>query len=180
MENSVFYNINMPVPFILGALGYALVSASAATVKKEKNVKEIQSETAEQINNTITQEEKIKLFQRNLANLRILGDIKAESVADFLHVSRQAIWNLENGKSAMNATQYAAWLCIFLINSQPLGADSLMYKAVHLLGVDIDKYTNDEIAQAEKVIDQLARAKKAGMESDIIESLASKLPELKK
>lgn len=173
----------MPIPFILGALGYSLVSttAAAATVAGAAAagaavVAGVSALNKDSKKNDLTKPQKIELFQKNLTNLRTVGDIKVESITEILDITRQAVWNLENLKSKMSATQYAAWYSIFAGKVFAAGEQTLLARFIDILATGIDKYTAEEIDVSVKILDQVARAKKAGLDKDIIQSLANNLP----
>lgn len=122
----------------------------------------------------------IATFQSNLGNIRIIGDIKIEALTDIFEVSRQSIWNIETGKTKMNMAQFLAWYSVFNQNLEELekNGDPIAKIFKRCLEICIDEngsYSDEELEKYRLIIDQIARLKKAGVDQDIIDTIAKNL-----
>lgn len=167
-------------PFILGALGLTVVSTTTAATAITGTAAigaatgyAVSKLLSAESKNVKTKEERIAVFQNNIKNLRDIAGIKTETIVNHLDITRQAIWNLEHGKSRMNATQYAGWGAILFAEGQHV---PLFIRCFNIVFTDINSYSDKELEEAEKIIGQLARAVKADVDEDILETIASKLP----
>ena len=54
-----------------------------------------------------------------------------------------------------------------------------LLRALRVFSDDLVFYSDEELEKYEKILDQLVRAKKAGLDEDIIETIAQNLPQPK-
>lgn len=184
------------IPFLSGVLGGIAVNTIpvvglaagpviALATKVMQNAKENGQEKKSEDSEKYFRErpEILKIFQRNLTNLRSLSGLSVEKVGEMLDLTRQAVWSLENGKTNLTSTQYIAWHSILKLMSVIECIDArqrnYLLRALSVFSDDLEFYSDEELEKYEKILDQLVRAKKAGLDEDIMETIAQNLPESK-
>jgi len=161
------------IPFILGGLG-ALGGALLGTVQDGENevaVEEIVNELATSGNRDV--QKKVSFFQEIWGNLRVLADMKPETIADIFDVTRPGVLNWETvitdpktGKQAfkakINAFQYHA-LQELLIAESKLHPENtqlaLVLKILIIISLNPNAYTDEELAEIKKLVNELAEYK---------------------
>ena len=104
--------------------------------------------------------ERIKLLQRNLANIRVIAGINASSIANILGLTKQAISNWELMKTEMSYSHYLA-VCMLLIESLKNNPNNIvLQKVVEMIIVNAEKIQVSEIAAIENILAALASVKK--------------------
>lgn len=173
------------IPVVGTAVGLAVGPAVALATKVMQNAKENGEQKNPEDGEKHFRErpEVLKIFQRNLSNLRSLSGLTVEKVGEMLDLTRQAVWSLENGKTKLTSTQYIAWHSIFQLKSVAESTDArqrnYLLRALRAVSDDLEFYSDEELGKYEKILDQLVRAKKAGLGEDIMETIAQNLPQPK-
>ena len=104
--------------------------------------------------------ERIKLLQRNLANIRVIAGINVSSIANVLGLTKQAISNWELMKTEMSYSQYLA-VCMLLIESLKNNPNNIvLQKVVEIIIVNAEKIQIAETATIENILAALASVKK--------------------
>ena len=134
-----------------------IIEQIISVVANIDNVKYSEDELRrEQINKM----ERIKLLQRNLANIRVIAGINASSIANVLGLSKQAISNWELMKTEMSYSQYLA-VCMLLIESLKNNPNNIvLQKVVEIIIVNAEKIQIAETATIENILAALASVKK--------------------
>ena len=124
-------------------------------------------------------EELAAILQRNLANVRIIAGENAESYAKSVNVTKQVISNLETGRVKMSTQLGVTWTIgiQILANSKPNNIP--LQKVCNLLLYKLNDYSDEEVKKFEEVIAKIAKAKKAGVDNETLDLLASLLPDIK-
>lgn len=125
-------------------------------------------------------EDQIAIFQRNLANIRFLCNIKTEDFANIVKTTRQSISHLDTGKVKMSPMQCIAWTSIIEKIANRRKNDVVLQKVVRLFLYDLDRYSDEEIEKYEEVLDSLVSAKKAKLDRKTMKLIAASLPPLPK
>ena len=108
----------------------------------------------------INKMERIKLLQRNLANIRVIAGINVSSIANVLGLTKQAISNWELMKTEMSYSHYLA-VCMLLIESLKNNPNNIvLQKAVEMIIVNAERIQVSEIAAIENILAALASVKK--------------------
>ena len=124
-------------------------------------------------------EELAAILQRNLANVRIIAGLNADYYAKSMQVTKQAISNLETGRIKMNTQLGVAWTTVIQILANSFPNNLPLQKVCNLLLYKLDDYSDEEIKKFEEIISKIAKAKKAGVDDETLELLASFLPDIK-
>ena len=124
-------------------------------------------------------EELAAILQRNLANVRIIAGLNADYYAKSMQVTKQAISNLETGRVKMSTQLGVAWTTVIQILANSFPNNLPLQKVCNLLLYKLDDYSDEEINKFEEVISKIAKAKKAGVDDETLELLASFLPDIK-
>ena len=112
--------------------------------------------TRKQVNKT----ERVKLLQRNLANIRVIAGLNVSLIANLLGVTKQAISNWELMKTEMSYSQYLA-VCMLLIESLKNNPNNIvLQKVVEMIIVNAEKIQMSDIATVENILAALASVKK--------------------
>lgn len=173
------------IPVVGTAVGLAVGPAVALATKVMQNAKENGQQKNPEDGEKHFREtpEVLKIFRRNLSNLRSLSGLTVEEMGEMLGLTRQAVWSLENGKTNLTATQYVAWYSILQLKSVAESTDArqrnYLLRALRVVSDDLEFYSDEELEKYEKILDQLVRAKKAGLGDDIMETIAQNLPQSK-
>lgn len=124
-------------------------------------------------------EELAAILQRNLANVRIIAGLNADYYAKSMQVTKQAISNLETGRVKMSTQLGVAWTTVIQILAHGFPNNIPLQKTCNLLLYKLDDYSDEEISKFEEIISKIAKAKKAGVDDETLELLASFLPDIK-
>ena len=124
-------------------------------------------------------EELSAILQRNLANVRIIAGLNADYYAKSMQVTKQAISNLETGRVKMSTQLGVAWTTVIQILANSFPNNLPLQKVCNLLLYKLDDYSDEEISKFEEIISKIAKAKKAGVDDETLELLASFLPDIK-
>ena len=119
------------------------------------------------------------ILQRNLANIRIIAGLNSEIYANYLQVTRQAVSHIETGKVKLNVATGIAWSMMIKAIADKFVYNIPLKKTCNLLLYKLDDYSDEEINKFEEVISKIAKAKKAGVDDETLELLASFLPDIK-
>lgn len=199
-ENMIKYHKeNFMLPLILAGFASALVPAAILSAISN-NIVETKDpvdcvtnsvvQTFKQIDidkHTETEEKKHKksmdeltaILQRNLANIRIIAGLNSEIYANYLQVTRQAVSHIETGKVKLNVATGIAWSMMIKSIADEFVYNIPLKKTCNLLLYKLDDYSDEEINKFEEVISKIAKAKKAGVDDETLELLASFLPDIK-
>ena len=124
-------------------------------------------------------EELSAILQRNLANIRIIAGLNADSYAKSMQLTKQAISHLETGRVKMSNQWGVAWTTIVQMIAKNFPDNIPLQKVCDLLLYGLNDYSNEEIKEYEATIERIAKAKKAGLDDKTLELLASLLPDIK-
>lgn len=123
-------------------------------------------------------EELSAILQRNLANVRIIAGLNADYYAKSMQVTKQSISNLETGRVKMSTQLGVAWTTVIQILANSFPNNLPLQKVCNLLLYKLDDYSDEEISKFEEIISKIAKAKKAGVDDETLELLASFLPDI--
>ena len=154
------------IPVVGTAVGLAVGPAVALATKVMQNAKENGEQKNPEDGEKHFRErpEVLKIFQRNLSNLRSLSGLTVEKVGEMLDLTRQAVWSLENGKTKLTSTQYIAWHSILQLMSVMEGTDArqrnYLLRALRVFSDDLELYSDEELEKYEKPIEAAKKMKK--------------------
>ena len=187
------------IPLILVGFASALVPAAIASAIANNTVET--KDPVDSVTNSVaktfkqidvdkyaeTEEKKYKksmdelaaILQRNLANIRIIAGLNSEIYANYLQVTRQAVSHIETGKVKLNVATGIAWSMMIKSIADEFVYNIPLQKTCNLLLYGLNDYSDEEISKFEEIISKIAKAKKAGVDDETLELLASFLPDIK-
>lgn len=176
--------IMIPLMFLGFASGaapalFALTAATNATGALGACVDMLTAKKQNEFKYNRSMEELASILQRNLANVRIIAGFNADYYAKNMSVTKQVISNLETGKVKMSTQSGVAWTVVVKILANSLPNNIPLQKTCNLLLYGLNDYSDEEINKFEEVISKIAKAKKAGVDDETLELLASFLPDIK-
>ena len=193
-ENMILYHKGyMMIPLMF--LGFASAAATAATAATASVAKTAVTAlgtgalgacaaiaTAKEANKfkyNRSMEELAAIFQRNLANIRIIAGLNADYYAKNMQVTRQAISQTENVKVKMSNISGMAWSTAIQVMANQFPDNLPLQKVCNLLLYGLNDYSDEELKEFGETIDRIVKAKKAGLDDKTLELLASNLPDIK-
>lgn len=122
-------------------------------------------------------EDRAEFLRIYLKDFRKLAGWTAEELGDMLGVTRQAINNIERGKSNLSISQYMA-ITTLLYRKSLCGGDAagIIPQILYSLVENREIYTREQIEDIEFAFLQLADAKKFGRSAEMQERIQAQLP----
>ena len=161
------------------AVAGAAAAAGAVDVATGLGAALIASKAVNKYKYNRSKEELVTILQRNLANIRIIAGLNADYYAKSMQVTKQSISNLETGRVKMSTQLGVAWTTVIQILANSFPNNLPLQKVCNLLLYKLDDYSDEEISKFEEIISKIAKAKKAGVDDETLELLASFLPDIK-
>ena len=85
----------------------------------------------------------------------------------------------KGGRVKMSTQLGVAWTTVIQILAHGFPNNIPLQKTCNLLLYKLDDYSDEEISKFEEIISKIAKAKKAGVDDETLELLASFLPDIK-
>lgn len=178
------------LPFIAaaiigGAIGSMMQKSINADSREEVTLvqdnieNEISDNTRENDKGLQKKRKKAQIMQENLSSIRAIVGWTAQDLGILLDLSKQAISNIETGKSKLTVAQYIAILSLIkeksFINSLNSDESVMLSLIIEILFGDDLKVNNDKLTHIIKLIKQYSMAKKVGMDDNILDILCEKI-----
>ena len=126
-----------------------------------------------------TDDELAEVLQRHITDIRVIAGLSAEFFSPYVGVTKQAIGHLENCRIKITPLQHAAWCAIFDTIGKAQKDNKPLQKVINFILYGLNDYSDDEIKRYEEVIHSIAKAKKAGVDDEILDLVAANLPDVK-
>lgn len=125
-----------------------------------------------------TDDELAGVLQRHITDIRVIAGLSAEFFSPYVGVTKQAIGHLENCRIKMTPLQHTAWCAIFDTIGKAQKDNKPLQKVINFILYGLNDYSDDEIKRYEEVIHSIAKAKKAGVDNEILDLVAANLPDV--